>query len=538
MATARQLQWERITDFTPGIADDPGASYPPGQAQRTNTFRCISNNEGALIPLPIKTVPAFDVTEESATPPGGGYCITGLYAAPMTLLPTVLGDNTAVTIPHELFVGDEWLTGVNHRQRLRRFRVYETPGTASDLLKDITFADTATTLVPVGMSFGSTRVLRATPTNPGVAVVIALCPFGLANAYLTQFPDDATPTLNNVFDISTGFVVGFVCHQGRVVVQIATSQGHGVNTITFTAENIIYTPVNNTGSLSTPAAVFIPENPSGFQVLVSMSANELFGVKGEGGGLYITGAINDPVVVNLPMITPTHVQQTPAVSRIGVVYGNRESGVWAWQHGDTCKLLSPRMEPEFWTTHIVRGDYFGNQYGHCINDDWILMSNNWLLDTDTGSWWRLEDTSLVTVRYFTSFERYIYGSKDFYYTNEDPFPIHRWERGTFANSYSWQSQPLAHTLDTRVDVRELTMRARGVGSVVVTFTAQDGTTDNETFTFTDATNPRLKRGNIRVQGDTIVVKIVATGTSGSDAAPTVYDLSYGYEEAQHAAVNS
>lgn len=536
MATARQLQWTQISDFTPGIADDPGAQYPAGQAQRTNTFRCIANHDGALIPLPARTTPNFDVTEEAATPPGGGYCLTGLYSPQQALLPTALAQNLNVDVPHELFVGVEWLTGANHRQRLRRFRVYETPGTASDLLKDVTFADVATTLVPVGMSFAQTRVLRATPTSPGIVVVMALCPFGATNSYLVQFPNDATPTLNTPFSVSTAFILNFTCHQGRTVIQQVTAQGQGVDTTTFMGESLAYTPVNDSATFSTQQ-VFDPENSSGFAFMVQMSANELFVVKSR-GGLYITGSIADPVVVNLPMVQGTRVQQVPAVTGVGVVYGDRNTGMWAWQHGDTSRLLSPRLFPNFFVTHATLGDYGGNQYQFATFDDWILFSNNWLYDTTNNGWWRLEDDTIIQTRYMTTFDKYIYGADGYYFTNEDPFPIHRWDRSTSAHSMSWQSQPQCHTLDTRVDIREVTIKGRGKGSVIVTFTAQDGTTDFAEFTFDDDTNPKLKRANVRVQGDTIVVKIVATGGSLTAAAPTVYDVSYGFYEAQHVEVNS
>src|SRR5215475_5684153 len=106
------LQYITINDFKPGISDDPGANYPSGAAQRDSTFRCIANRQGALTPLPARTIP-FSMPADGTPGPDTRYAIDGLYAPPISMLPTVLAFNPDVFPEHELMIGNEWLQGGN-----------------------------------------------------------------------------------------------------------------------------------------------------------------------------------------------------------------------------------------------------------------------------------------------------------------------------------------------------------------------------------------------------------------------------------------
>ena len=526
------LQFIAIKDFSPGISDNPGSNYSPGSAQTSGTFRCISNRNGALIPLPQRTIP-FSMPNDG-TPTDGQYGLDGLYVPPIGLLPTVLAFNPDFFPEHELWVGNEWLQGGLRHQRLRRYRRYETPGTANDLIMDVSAADAATTLTPNGMFMGSTRSNRTTPTQPGVPVVIANWGTGAAFQYTIEFPDDQNTASNTPYTIfsNTRFFIGMCEHQGRTVAQEATAYGHGVNTQTFMGENLTWSNVNDvTGAnWQTPSQVFVPENPSGFAFIASMSANELFGVKLY-GGMYASGDLFDPTVVSLPMVMGSEVQQTPVAMESGLIYGNGSSGIWQWQHGDTSQLLSPAMNPGFWLIDKPSPndefDVFGGiryQFSRC--DDWVLIPNNWLYDTSLKSWWRIEDPTVTQIRMWTAVSRVFYGSQGFY-TNAASNAVHMWERGVPALSYSWQSQPLWETVGNLIDIREFTMRAVGSGQVRVTAT---GETSTQSVTFeVNSTLPVLLRQYFRLQDANIAVKIEA---SGGVAAPTIYELNVGYLEAQ------
>jgi hypothetical protein len=103
-----------------------------------------------------------------------------------------------------------------------------------------------------------------------------------------------------------------------------------------------------------------------------------------------------------------------------------------------------------------------------------------------------------------------------------------WERGVYALSYSWQSQPLWDTIGNLVDIQRITIRAKGQGTVKVTLTGETSVSQEVTFEV-NSTLPVLYRQNTRIQDANIAVKIVATG---STAAPTIYECNLGHVAAQ------
>jgi len=456
------------------------------------------------------------------------------------MLPTVLSFNPSLFPEHELFVGNEWLSGGNLNQRLRRVRRYETTGTNMDLIQSVSAVSAATTLVPAGMMFGTTRSNRATPTMPGTPVVIAGWSQGSAFNYLIEFPDDQAPTVNTPYTIFSNslFLLGLACHQGRTVGQQATAYGQGVNTQTFMGENLVWSNVNDVTAANWNTAtpqVFVPENPAGFPFICSMSANELFAPK-LNGGMYVTGDLFNPFVTSLPMVVGSEVSQSPVIAGAGVIYGNGNSGIWVWGHGDQSNLLSPQMTPNFWllndTTHPEFDVFGGIRYQFARSDEWVLVSNNWLYDLQLQSWWRLEDPTITQIRLFTTISRFIYGSQGFY-TNANLNPISMWERNVPALTYSWQSHPQWETIGNLVDIREITMRVQGVGTVTVTLTGESSTS---TIQF-EINNPLpvLVRQPIRIQDSNIAVTLLS---SSATEAPTIHECNLGYVEAQKETVRT
>jgi hypothetical protein len=258
-----------------------------------------------------------------------------------------------------------------------------------------------------------------------------------------------------------------------------------------------------------------------------MSANELYAIKTI-GAMYATGDLNDPTIVSLPMVIGSELLHAPVITGQGTVYGSRTSGVWVWPHGDNASLLSPQMNPDFWavTPGSDLDDFGGITYQFSRCDEWLLIPNNWLYDTNINSWWRLEDENELQIRYFTSLSHFIYGSESFY-TNSNNHPVHEWIRENKATSYSWQCHPLWETVDTLVDIRQVTIRAQGEGSIVLTLTGETST--SEVTFIVNSTLPTLLRQNIRLQDSNVAVKMFVTG---EEEAPTIYECNVGYFEAQ------
>lgn len=524
----------RFTDFRPGISDNPGAGYKPESATRANTWRCIANRSGALVPLPWRFGP-FTMPHEAANLDENIW-VNGVYVAPMGLLPTVAAFKADQFPEHEVFFGTEWVEGGTHHHRLRRVRRYEEPGTAMDLLHDISWPDPGAIWHATGMQFGTTRSNRADNTIVGAPVVIVLWSQGSTHNYLLSFPDDQALASNTPFFKyqDNVFLLNFCCHQGRTVAQIATAYGQGVNTTTFMGENLQWSRVNNFGDW-TPNAdpavaihafpqVFVEENPSGYAFIAAMSANELFAVK-VNGGVNVTGDLDNPTVISLPMVAGSEMSHTPAVCELGVVYGNRTSGVWLWPHGDTSQLLSPQMDPGFWVLNQTDLDDFGGiPYSFARCDDWVLIPNNWIFDTNLKSWWRLEDPSVVAIRHFTAMSHFIYGSQSFY-TGNDHWGIHEWVREDKTDSWSWQSHPIWQSVGDIVNVASIELVAEGQGDVRLTMTALDGTTNAITITLANPGFPERFRENFAIQGQYLQLRIEADShVPRYGAAPTVYSV--------------
>jgi len=533
-------------NFQPGIADLPGINYKPETATRDNTWRCIANHSGALTPLPRRTIP-FDVGDH----PDNTAC-TGLYVPPIGLLPKV---NTIDFVngqypEHELFVGFEAFSAGTITQSVARYRRYEAPlGQGHDLVKEVTGPAPVWQEEfgwhPTGMVFATTRSNRADYSQPGVPVVIIL---GAGGLY--EFPDDQAPSTTTPFTIFTSpWVLNMTTHQGRVLLELMTVYDHGVDTITFMGENMTWswfndvTPAHwgtwNGGDPTVPAnfdgtaKVWSPENPSGFGALASMSANEIFAVKHSHGGLYVSGSLDTGTVVALPMVTGTDISHTPAVTPIGVAYGNRTSGVWVWSHGDASTLISPQMIPDFWVT-TPGGDFdeFGGvsyQFATCA--DWLFVPNNFLYDTTLKSWWRYEDPAVAVYRWVTSQWHFIYAAKSFI-TAADHQPIAEYKREELTDSFSWQSHPIWQSVADMIAVTETELIAEGQGDITLTLTALNGDTNSITITLEDCGFPERFRERLSIQGKYVQLRIESKSPSTAVPAPTVYSVTlYPFSEA-------
>ena len=548
-----------FNDFSPGIADLPGTNYKAESATRTNTFRCIANHSGALVPLPWRQEP-FSLPHHSAD---HGPAVTGLYLPPIGLLPApATSAFTEGQFPeHQLFVGVEWVSGSTMYHNLYRYRRFEAPlGTGYDTIKSTSNAWSGaggdpTAFRPNGMNFATTRSNRADYSIPGCPVTI-IQGFG----YLSEFPDDQNQASLTPFDIASGFyptpgskfILHMTTHQGRVVLQEVMAFNHGPGAITFTGENTTWSFFNdvtparwgtwNGGdptdptNFDTKAKVFIPEKPSGFSVMVSMSANELFFVKGGQGGGYVSGSLDVGQVVSLPMVTGAEIAQTATVSPIGVVYGNRTSGVWAWSHGDNSQLISPQLNSNFWSLPGWGGDFdlddFGGvSYSFACCDDWILTPNNWIFDTTLKSWWRLEDPDVAQYRWVTSQWHFIYTAESYYDSTNDK-PIHLYKREWKSPTYSWQSHPIWQSVEDIVTINDIGLIAEGNGEVKLTLTSLNGGTNSITIALDNCGFPERFRERLNIQGKYIQLRIESTSPNPYYPAPTVYSVTlYPFTEA-------
>lgn len=533
---ARELQWLRLEDFNQGIRSriartgfSANEQNNPAVAQPTNTYRCIALPDGGLGPLWHRD---FSLTYDAlpAAPAATQqYQISGFYVAQPVQVANSLRE-------HEFFFGIEWIDGTNRKWNLRRYRPF-TPAW------DAVLATQTSTILPTtdqytNTHFATSRQLRSAPTNPGVPVVVishaTLTPTNPANQY--SFPNDATPTTTSVATLFTNTyrpsrILG---HQGRIVFFHEETYGHGAVGGWFTNESLFWTDVNDHDTVdSALASIFSPENPAGYAVVASMSANELFLVKRFGGGLFVSGDLDNPTVNSLPNV-PSATSCIPAHSPIGLIYVGADGGVWAWQGGDSAEHISRQMDDFFWrTTSPTILDY--RAWLTPVGNDYICLPKGWIFDIHSGSWWQLDDMSSLRQDLWNFQQGFSNAQSPFLYGAAYEFNstaheiVYGWDTASPARSFSWQSHPIFATVNRNIRVREVIVEGIGVGTITVTITGRSGTTQSKTFTMNSNTLPEKVRKDFALVGEAVQIRIESA--SGSSApAPSVFGVHVGYQD--------
>lgn len=539
------LTWLDLADFRAGImskvqrtGSTAHGPYPVGAAQQTDTFRCIALPGGGLGPLP-KAKHSFALPEQDAgATDDGKYHLVGFYS----FGPVLSGTPTAGT--DEFHIGVEWIKSSVRKFRWLRMRQFDGSNTL-DTVKSIDSAEPTPVAIFWGMSFCTTRM---NPTDTGTAgwpVVVASWAAGGGGfeKFVTAFPDptDATTAAaNSPKDLSTSRYGTVVGHQGRVVLLEANAYEHGnppgATGAVPTNELVSFTDANS-DVIGTQKQVFMAEFPNGYGAYGSISAGELFLVKQQGGAVDAQGDISYPQLIRLPGVVSTgNVSGRGCSSPVGFVYGTSENGVWLWRGADTSEKISQQLEDDF---HIntEAGAHNNERIFFAEWADWVLVSNNWLWDTQSGSWWRIEDPDsyrfLHWSRGFNS--NWMYGAVAQVDSGASRVFAWAFKRNEAASSWSWKSHPmLLDDNDLEADVRQVVLMAQGAGTVTVTLANESGDVDTLTFTLTDATKPVRLRQDAHTHGQWVTVKIEAAHTS-TGAAPIVYKVKLGWQSRQHLA---
>jgi hypothetical protein len=560
----RNRQYLTINDWSKGIWDrglysgTNARPAPLGAAQGNGrTFGCICLPNGGLGPLPKKVI-TFAVPD----PDPGNYGSGPVYVGMGSLGPVIVSPSSL--FPDELFVGIEWITAGTGVRRFRQYRLraFDAPY-GNDNLLDVTTTSTSPATQFWGQTWTSSRMATtsgASPTttfvDPGQAVYVTeWSEAGLGGLkYVNTYPNPRNPGTNvmssSVLSGSTapatsrpGQVIG---HQNRIVLLEDMNNVHpSTNSGAIpTNEQISFTdPANSNTPIGTQKQVFVAEYPNGYGAWGSISAGELFMVKNQGGGVVVSGDIASPTVTRLPGVVSTgagNAYYKAASTPKGLFYLTTQQGAWVWRGSDTSQKISPQLDDNFAVTTgsastiNVRGQL--SEWA-----DWVCFPNNFLYDTETDSWWNLNDVSAVGrydyyVRSFSA--RYMYALRA---TPATPSTgvIDVYDRQTPANTWTWVSQPIVIPGLRVIDVREVTLVAQGSGTVKVTIST-DGTsgstTDNVTFSPTVTTAPVKMRDNLSATGlSTIIVTITSTGLASDVAAPIVYQLDIGYDDRAHSA---
>lgn len=532
------LQWINLEDFTPGIHSrvsragfTAAKEANPAVAQPTNTYRCVGLEDGGLAPLWKQDYTlTYDVLP-GAPPATNQYQITGFFVAQ----PVQVANNLR---EHEFFFGIEWIDGTNRKFNLRRYRPF-TPAWDA-VLAGLTQSSAIlpTTDQYLNTHFAITRTLRSAPLTPGVPVV------AMSHSTVTPqnpsrqviFPSDAAPAVTAVATLFDNlyYPSRLLAHQGRLVLFDERTYSHGAVGGWLTNETLLWTIVNDHDTLSSVvASVFSPENPAGYAVVASMSANELFAVKRFGGALTINGDLDNPTVVNLPNVASA-TSCIPANSPVGLVYVGSDGGVYAWAGGDAAQHISRQLDDYFWrTTAPTILDY--RAVLSPIGNDYVALPKLWLFNVHTQSWWRLDDSSLFRQdiwnmqQGFSNVQSpFLYGSTYEFNTTAEVL-VYGWDTATPASSYSWQSHPVFATINRNIRVRQVVVEGVGVGTITVTLTGRTGASQSKTFTMDSNSLPQKVRQDYSLQCEAMQVRIEST-SGGANPAPITFAVRVGYDD--------
>jgi hypothetical protein len=552
-----QLKWVDINDFSPGAYNhrnftselaSPGTQpllpAPLGAHDPAYTYGCLILPGGGIGAQPLMAG-TIDFTENSGGISGAGNYVVGFLAH------DELADGDT-----EIFFVWEADDGTTHY-----WYVYSYLVTAASYTLAVHTANSTGSGI-----FGSpypqlTRVAVSDPTTtPGTPVIVF--PNGgpatstdadTGQVYL--WPDPNTPSTPSVLPLITGSMSPYssvagqvIVHQSRIVVLAGITYDYPVGSGFETNEQVNYTDPGNSTDYGFQQTVYAPEEPYGYGCGGSVSAGELFLVKKRGGGLIVSGDLNNPTVTFLPGVQPTGGIYGQCAEGVGgLYYCSYDNGAWVWNGSNTSEKISAQIDDNFFLPNVF-STMDSNNYGffaQCIGDK-VYFSNNWMYDTRTGSWW-------------IYYPRATQGGTDLYYVNPVSGPIIWAAPLNFTKSgpiffefntakptpkYVWTSVPLRLAGEDRVvDIREVVVRASNTASnaTVQVTVSQAALNVGVTPTSMDVDlGPDMLRFNFNALGmqEPQVSVVVESSSPTPTDMPVIHSISIGYKIRAHAEVQN
>lgn len=570
--------WKAIDNFTPGIRTTISPNHPPGTAQENGTFRCYADASGALVPLPRLNLRHLPPTPPVPDPSLSSeqYRIIGLHVNnpmfwPSEASPGVDQNNT------EIFMGVEYWDAPSgastvHFVLYRYKRHYKNNPVWENVWSESNQIDYSPNIRPKHFHFQTTRSNNGAPTEAGPAVTC-----WAVNGHTAMFPDDTATTTNSTRYLpgdttndpinltSIGAFVSvdsLVGHQGRIVFFPLTLIASGDETIFTTNEAFYYSEVNDARTLDASLSgnhfkiVAGYENPNGYGVWASLTANELLLIKTRGGALMIRGDLDDPSQVStLPYVRSTGLSNNVGTrSPLGYLYPVDGSGVWLWKGGDQSQHITRNtMSPDFWrppatvpaTIAYASGEErtdagWGYGWTQCADwNEWVLWPNNWLLDTDAdspdnpgGSWWRIDSTDDTEGGYVIHQWAVNWRGTEAYgtpsgYRDGSEWALYEFSIQQPSSAFRWRSQPLRESYAAQTKIEAVGIVATGRGRVNVTVrSSQDLVGKAFDFVIDDLEHPTLLQLPCGVEGTHITFDIDSRADIEGEPAPSVHALPY------------
>lgn len=544
------LTWIVLEDFTPGIITNsaltnvaingtntgPVPGNKSGQAQ--SAIGCIALPNGGLAPLPGLNTSPLPPTHAPASPTTTTTFINGLFVAG----PFVGGFGQ--TLPYDDVVyGQESVVNATGAWRfyLEELQVVSNVVAVANTLESLGPTGSTVGLGLVTLTGDYTRA-NSTATDVGVPTLAIgyVWHDNGSDAYVWLFPNPTSPTSTTPYVLADTLTADVLTHQNRIVCLSLDSEDWTSTLMTFGNEQYNYTDPPNSLALGTQQEVFVQEHPFGHGTWGAISASELFLVKNSGGGYVIQGDLNAPTVTRLPGVTSTYGLMSRAASEtpLGMVYASENRGLWSWAGGITSQKISNQLEDNsFQLSFPPIGVFHGPKVDIRGWGDWIVVSGDWLFDTNTGGWWKLplSSTSQTHLFYGVSWDgNTLYASVP---VPSSTVAIDMYDRFTLTNTFTWKSYPMRLSngpSDRQYTVQEIVIRAQGSGTVTVTLEGVAGSSSatasspSDSRTFTTTAQPSMQMIRTGLVAQDVTVTITSTGAS-TDAAPVVYSVALGVD---------
>lgn len=392
----------------------------------------------------------------------------------------------------------------------------------------------------------ATRVAATDPTTTIGAQVIAIPIADSGDIIL--YPDPSNPSVVGIYDFMSDIATILFGFQTRICcLEVVTLTWPTPATVNGSNDAINYTdpPNSETFPGASPSVIFAAEEPFGYGAIGSINAGELFMVKCRGGGLVVQGDINNPTVTFLPGVRPTGVIfGMGASNEVGFFYCAMDDGCHIWAGGSVTQKISPQLDDSFYiaanTVPALYFNYFCKRF-----DRFILVSNNYLYDQQTNSWWRILNPATASLfSYDEAFEiNQFYGAIN-QVSDDTTEAFYKFDKTVPASSYQWQSLPIRASENRLVDFRQVVVRASnpygglGDATIQVYGVDEDGNiTDFDIITVDLATmtRPQMFRVNADVKSEDLTVGVIVLTEEGQPA-PVIHSLSLGYRVREQAGV--
>ncbi len=525
--TRADLQWTELADFTPGIyqnlgrslvglGDSPNQIYGPapiGSATIEDTYGCIALPGGGIGPLP-----AMDWQYVRPNPNAGVTTWQNVRFSAYGPVYSSL-DFAPLTHKHAIEFIFHFVSASPNDRYLVRDRVWEVSSNGKEIA-----AGNIDTLASATAEAGTRRdfityfaqqtINPSSPSLPGNPVTLIGFPKEQDNAaasFLYAFPDPVTPasTTPVVLNASGKLIhTGApIAHQNRILIAVWRQPVRASSAYASLGDVFYWSQPNTWAIESTDGSIFGPEEPVGYGTWVSLTASDLLIVKHRDGAVLLQSDVNYPIARKMPAVVSTGGQESDgALGPAGFCYLVDSDGVYAFS-GESSRLLSPQLPPEFWDTYDGSAAQ-GRRPQLAWWGEWLMCPNGFMYSAELD------------------------------YNKDAPTLF-----------WSWRSQPIfIPSPDRIVNVREIVLVAQGAGKVTVSLLDPFGVSDDHDFDFDSTDTPVVLRRSAATRGSNHSrVKITSSGaetSSGyvdtysdtyaggpSKGAPIVYKVRLGWETA-------